>query len=38
MNGAIRRRFGKQMNKETSLRIRNFTAKAALNLEVKLGC
>jgi len=26
------------MNKETSLRIHNFTAKEALNLEVKLGC
>ena len=30
INGAIRRRFGKQMNKETKLRIRNITAKAAL--------
>ena len=30
MNGAIRRHFGKQMNKETKLRIHNITAKAAL--------
>jgi len=30
INGAIRRRFGKQMNKETKLRIHNITAKAAL--------
>jgi len=30
INGAIRRHFGKQMNKETKLRIRNITAKAAL--------
>ena len=29
--GAIRRHFGKQMNKETKLRIHNITAKAALN-------
>ena len=29
-NGAIRRHFGKQMNKETKLRIHNITAKAAL--------
>jgi hypothetical protein len=28
--GAIRRHFGKQMNKETKLRILNITAKAAL--------
>jgi len=28
--GAIRRHFGKQMNKETKLRIHNITAKAAL--------
>ena len=27
---AIRRHFGKQMNKETKLRIHNITAKAAL--------
>ena len=30
MNGAIRRHFGKQKNKETKLRIHNITAKAAL--------
>jgi len=30
INGAIRRHFGKQMNKETKLRISNITAKAAL--------
>ena len=30
INGAIWRHFGKQMNKETKLRIRNITAKAAL--------
>jgi len=30
INGAIRRYFGKQMNKETKLRIHNTTAKAAL--------
>ena len=30
MNGAIQRHFGKQMNKETKLRIHNITAKAAL--------
>ena len=30
MNGTIRRHFGKQMNKETKLRIHNITAKAAL--------
>jgi len=29
INGAIRRHFGKQMNKETKLRIHNITAKAA---------
>ena len=29
-NGAIRRHFGKQMNKETKLRIHNITAKAAM--------
>jgi len=32
INGAIRRHFGKQMNKETKLRIHNITAKAALKL------
>jgi len=30
INGTIRRHFGKQMNKETKLRIQNITAKAAL--------
>ena len=30
IKGAIRRHFGKQMNKETKLRIQNITAKAAL--------
>jgi len=30
INGAIRRHFGKQMNKETKLRIHNITDKAAL--------
>ena len=30
INGAIRRHFGKQMNKETKLRIYNITTKAAL--------
>ena len=30
INGAIRRYFGKQMNKQTKLRIHNITAKAAL--------
>jgi len=30
INGAIRRHFGKQMNKETKLRIDNITSKAAL--------
>ena len=30
INGAKRRFFGKQMNKETKLRIHNITAKAAL--------
>jgi len=30
INGAIRRHFGIQMNKETNLRIHNITAKAAL--------
>ena len=33
INGAIRRHFGKQMNKETELRIYNITAKAALKFE-----
>ena len=30
INGAIRRHFGKQMNKERKLRIHNITAKVAL--------
>ena len=30
INGAIRRHFGKQMNKDIKLRIHNITAKAAL--------
>jgi len=30
INGSIRRHFGKQMNKETKLRIHNITTKAAL--------
>jgi len=30
INGAIRRHFGKQTNKETKLRIHNITAKAAM--------
>jgi hypothetical protein len=30
MNGAIRRYFGKKMNKETKLRIHDITAKTAL--------
>ena len=30
INGAIRRHFGKQINKETKLRIHNITAKATL--------
>jgi len=30
INGAIRRHFGKKINKETKLRIHNITAKAAL--------
>ena len=33
INGAIRRHFGKRMNKETKLRIHNITAKAALKFE-----
>ena len=33
INGAIWRHFGKQMNKETKLRIHNITAKAALKFE-----
>ena len=30
INGVIRRHFGKQINKETKLRIHNITAKAVL--------
>jgi len=37
INGAIGRHFGKQMNKETKLRIHNITAKAALKFGMKLG-
>ena len=33
INGAIRRHFGKQMNKETKFRIHNITAEAALKFE-----
>ena len=33
INGAIRRHLGKQMNKETKLRIHNITTKAALKFE-----
>ena len=33
INGAIRRHFGKQMNKETKLRIHNITAKSSLKFE-----
>ena len=32
INGAIRRHFGKQMNKEKKLRIHNITAKAVLKI------
>jgi len=32
INGDIRKHFGKQMNKETKLRIHNITAKATLKL------
>jgi len=32
INGDLRRHFGKQMNKETKLRINNITAKAALKV------
>ena len=32
IKGTIRRYFGKQMNKETKLRIHNITAKAALKV------
>jgi hypothetical protein len=33
INGTIQRHFGKQVNKETKLRIHNITAKAALKFE-----
>jgi len=33
INGDIRRHFGKQMNKETKLRIQNITAKAAMKFK-----
>jgi len=33
VNRAIRRHFGKKMNKETKLRIHNITAKAALKFQ-----
>jgi len=36
INGAIRRHFGKQMNKETKLRIYNITAKAALKFGIEV--
>jgi len=36
INGAIRRHFGKQMNKEAKLRIHNITAKAALKFGSKV--
>jgi len=35
INGAIRRHFGKRMNKETKLRIHNITAKAALQFGIE---
>jgi len=35
INGTIRRHFGKQMNKETKLRIHNITAKTALKFRSK---
>jgi predicted SPOUT superfamily RNA methylase MTH1 len=37
-NGVIRRHFGKQMTKETKLRIHNITAKAALTFGNEAGC
>jgi hypothetical protein len=37
INGNIRRHFGKQLTKETKLRIHNITAKVALKFEVKFG-
>ena len=35
MNGIIRRHYGKQMNKETKLRIHNITAKTALKFGIE---
>ena len=35
INGAIRRHFGKQMNKETKLRFHNITVKAALKFGIE---
>ena len=35
INGAIRRHFGKQMNKETKLRMHNITSKVALKFGSK---
>jgi len=32
INGAVRRHFGKQMNKETKLRIHNITAKSSIEI------
>ena len=37
INGAIARHFGKQMNKETKLRIHNIAAKAALKFGSEAG-
>ena len=37
INGAIRRHFGKEMYKETKLRIHNITAKAALKFGGEFG-
>ena len=37
INGAIRRHFGKQTNKETKLRIHKITAKAALKFGIEAG-
>ena len=37
INGAVRRHFGKQTNKETKLRIHTLQLKQHWNLEVELG-
>ena len=37
INGATQRHFGKQMNKETKLRIHNITAKTALKFGSEAG-